>query len=75
MLDIIKGSFLKNYDESSLALDVLKLNESHETDVEKHIRLKAEENERRMAAALEEIEVEKRKARNNYKDPNLTALF
>ena len=67
ILDTIKESFFKNYDESNLALDVLGLQSSIETDYEKHIRQKTEENEKRLAATQELINEERRKRRNDPK--------
>jgi len=71
VLDIIKASFLKNYEESDLALDVLNLGASQESDFEKHMRLKAEETEKRLAEAQEIIEEEQRKRRNDPKTFNI----
>jgi len=65
ILDTIKDSFCKNYADSNLGLDVLGLQSSMETDYEKHVRIKQEENAKRLAAAQELIDEEKRKKRNH----------
>ena len=66
ILDILKQSFCQNYgdDETNLALDVLKIQSSYETDFEKHMRNKTQQQAKRLKAAQEAVDEERRKRRN-----------